>query len=290
MTEAVCIPISLPLDLLIEAAEHACEINPENHPANWLSAKAVAELDRFELAVQTTNRWPKEGKTLTVGFLDNPTQACRRLILEAANEWSKYGNIKFVETTTDPMIRITRQGNNEYWSHVGPQLLRVPRNQPTMCLSNVTERFTDWFIVSHEFGHSAGLQHEQLRPAIISRINRQAAYDYFWQTSRWSKQMVDANVLTPLPNLDGSELTDEDSVMCYSLPAFIMIDGKAVRGGQKLSATDKTFFGILYPLPDAPQPPQPPPQTVVTLTLSGPLQAGSYTLVPKPASHDNTNG
>lgn len=275
----VCTPVALPPDLLLLAAAEARSLDPRNdpwsgYPAQALGAPdllaskgALSEMDPLALAVLTNNYWGPEGKTLTTGFLDSPNAATRRLILQALNEWSRYGNLQFVEAA-DPIIRIARSERNAYWSHVGPQNLQVPRGQATMMLSGVTEHFRDWYIVTHEGGHAAGLQHEQLRREIVQRINRQAAYDLFWQTARWSRQMVDQNVLNPLPEglVRGSSVTDVHSVMCYSLPGSIMLDGIAVPGGKTISAIDQRFFGELYPL-TAPPPPPPPVTGAITCTI-----------------------
>ena len=64
----------------------------------------------------------------------------------------------------------------------------------------------------------------------------------------WSKEMVDSNVLTSIDNntLLGGPI-DSTSIMCYSLPAEIMKDGKAVPGGPDINDADRGFATSIYP-------------------------------------------
>jgi hypothetical protein len=63
--------------------------------------------------------------------------------------------------------------------------------------------------------------------------------------------MVDSNVLTPINDNDltATAVTDQDSIMCYHLPASIMKDGKEVHGGPDINARDAKFCHAIYPPP-----------------------------------------
>jgi hypothetical protein len=103
-------------------------------------------------------------------------------------------------------------------------------------------------VVRHEAGHTLGFPHEHMRQALVDRIDRQKAYDYFRRTQGWSKEMVDQQVLTPLDpsKIMGTE-PDEDSIMCYRLPGEITKDGKPIRGGADINKMDADAVAIIYP-------------------------------------------
>ena len=90
-------------------------------------------------------------------------------------------------------------------------------------------------------------QHRQ-RSADVARIDRQKAYDYFWNTYRWDKTTVDQQVLTPLDErtLMGTA-PDQTSIMCYQLPGAITRDGKPILGGIDINLTDYGFAARIYP-------------------------------------------
>ena len=97
---------------------------------------------------------------------------------------------------------------------------------------------------------SLGFPHEHLRKEIIDKIDRQKAIDYFMATQGWSEKMVIAQVLTPIKAsaLIATEEADEESIMCYGLPADIMLDGKPVPGGTDIDENDRGFIAQHYPL------------------------------------------
>jgi hypothetical protein len=45
----------------------------------------------------------------------------------------------------------------------------------------------------------------------------------------------------------GTAEADPVSIMCYHLPAAIMKDGKAVKGGTNINPRDRAFAASLYP-------------------------------------------
>ncbi|WP_448639705.1 hypothetical protein [Geodermatophilus sp. URMC 63] len=103
-------------------------------------------------------------------------------------------------------------------------------------------------VVRHEAGHTLGFPHEHMRQALVERIDRQKAYEYFWRTQGWSKEMVDQQVLTPLDptKIMGTE-PDQDSIMCYRLPGEITKDGQPIRGGADINTMDGNAVAIIYP-------------------------------------------
>ena len=103
-------------------------------------------------------------------------------------------------------------------------------------------------VVRHETGHTLGFPHEHMRAALVAKIDPQKAYPYFLQRYGWSKTMVDQQVLTPLSQ--GSFMgtpADQDSIMCYQLPGSITRDGRPIRGGLDINASDYQFASEVYP-------------------------------------------
>lgn len=81
--------------------------------ASPTSAQAALALEGIapqpeHIGVLVGKRWHTAGVRLTVGFLDNPPADLRARILQHMNAWAKSANVQFVETNTDPQVRITR--------------------------------------------------------------------------------------------------------------------------------------------------------------------------------------
>ncbi len=249
-----CIPVMLPLEQQEDAIAVAREFNPVNRvPAFSMPLDSVNTLHLIpeHIAVLRTSYWGPKGVRLGVKFMDNPTAACRAKILKFANEWGKHANIHFTEATSGE-IRIARTRGSGYWSYMGTDILSIKGNQPTMNLDSFTESTSDLEysrVVCHEFGHTLGFPHEQMRSGIVGNINTQAAYAYFKRTSGWSQSMVQSQVLTPLPESQviGTTAPEVDSIMCYHLPGEIMKDGKDVPGGNIISEVDHDLARKLYP-------------------------------------------
>lgn len=124
----VCTPKHLPKSRLVDAAKVARQVNPFNHPH-------VEQLTRLmpgfkptpqRIAVVTKKYWGTRGVKLTVGFLDGPETALRSRLLEHMNAWGKSANVGFVQTKTNPQVRIARVENDGYWSYLGTDILLIP--------------------------------------------------------------------------------------------------------------------------------------------------------------------
>src|ERR1044071_5612286 len=117
----VCTPKYLPPDLVAEADQIAYGINPSNRPLD--AAMAVANPEEAErLALLRRVYWGRTGVRLTVGFLDNPPQDLRVRILSHMNAWNRTANVEFVESATEPQVRIARldspRNKAGYWSYL----------------------------------------------------------------------------------------------------------------------------------------------------------------------------
>jgi len=247
------VPRQLPERLLIEAAQTATRINP----ANGLNIAAMAGqglsndvMDPLRIAVLTAKYWGPQPRQLTVSFMDTTSPDLRARIIGHLNAWNRWGSISFVETRGTGQVRISLGGGG-YWSYLGTDILHIPRNQQTMNLEGFTMNTRDdeyRRVIRHEAGHTLGFPHEHMRRELIARIDRERAYDYFWRTQRWNRTMVDQQVLTPLDDRSiMATPADQDSIMCYQLPGSSTRDGRPIRGGTDINASDGAFCGRIYP-------------------------------------------
>jgi hypothetical protein len=259
----VCTPKRLPRELLIPAARTAVDINPINHPPLHRLTRVLPDFvpTPERIAVVTTKYWGVGGVRLTVGFMDNPPADLRKRILLHMNAWSATANVKFVETNTDPQVRIAREGGETggYWSYLGTDILHIPKNQQTMNLEAFSMSIPEseyHRVVRHETGHTLGFPHEHMRQALVAKIDPDKAIAYFEQTQGWSEEEVRQQVLTPLEesSLLGTK-ADPRSIMCYQIPGSLTKDGKPIVGGKDIDASDANFASKIYPKPGKPATP-----------------------------------
>jgi astacin (peptidase family M12A) len=244
----------LPQDQWTHSAARATEINPANGLNVRMLQQALPDvvIPPQHLALLTAKYWGSAGVRLTVGFLDGPPADLRTRILSHMNAWNATANVQFVETATDPQVRIARTPGQGYWSYLGVDILSIGANQQTMNLDSFSMNTADsefHRVVRHETGHTLGFPHEHTRSQIVDRIDPDKAIAYFMATQGWSRDQVIAQVLTPLDNsaLIATANADPQSIMCYWLPASIMKDGVAVTGGTDIDASDAQFASTVYP-------------------------------------------
>jgi hypothetical protein len=251
----VCIPKRLSKDKLVAAAKTATDMNPFNHaPVERLARIMPGFMPTPErIAVVTTKYWGLQGVHLTVSFMDTPPADLKKRILLHMNSWAKTSNVKFVETSTDPQVRIARAGGQEggYWSYLGTDILHIPRKDQTMNLEAFamsTPESEFHRVVRHETGHTLGFPHEHMRRALVAKIDPKKATEYFMRTQGWSEEEVRAQVLTPIEEstLRGTTV-DAKSIMCYQIPGELTKNGKPILGGTDIDPTDYKFAGLIYP-------------------------------------------
>jgi hypothetical protein len=103
-----------------------------------------------------------------------------------------------------------------------------------------------WFSVTcilHEFGHALGLLHEH-QSVFENKIEWDEEKVYKWAQKNygWDKETVNEEILVKytknLIDLPNSSVYDADSVMLYTYPAELTLNGKGSIGGPRLSSTD----------------------------------------------------
>jgi hypothetical protein len=248
----------------IMAAQRAAEEAPHRHPTTITPAY---------LAVEKRCWWGDKGKVITVAFANGASDALKTRILEHANAWSEFANVRFEYSPTDPMVRVSF-GAGGYWSYLGTDILGIPSNQPTMNLESFTAKTSETEyrrVVRHEFGHTLGFPHEHMRSQLVARLDRQKTIKYFRQTQGWTANEVEQQVLTPLSesSIRGTPEADDTSIMCYQLPGSITKDGKPIKGGDDINAIDASFIATIYPKTGPVTPPTPPAGEVAEFTIRG---------------------
>jgi hypothetical protein len=254
----------------------ASQINAANMP------KGVHPIERAAVIAQAY--WGSKGVHLTVGFMESIQADLRDRILSHMNAWNTVAgaNVKFRWTQTSPQVRISR-GRGGYWSYLGVDVLAIPKNQQTMNLEGFTMNSPESEfvrVIRHETGHTLGMPHEHLRPALVALLDRAKTESYFMRTQGWSQSDVDAQVLTPLTesSLLGATPADALSIMCYQIPGECTKSGKPITGGVDIDDFDKQCVTSLYPLAVTP-PPHPPVGGKKTFSFGYDPATGAVTAV-----------
>lgn len=251
-----CTPRLLPQERQVEAAKNAIETYSKNLPPgideNGLDAEHG---DRLAIVI---NKWWGPEVDLTVGFLDSPSQEFRRMILEHMSAWGRDANVRFVETDTDPVVRISRlsdadqMGMGGYWSYVGTDVKLISKDEPTLNLEGFTEStpISEFHrVVRHEAGHTLGFPHEHMRKELVERLDREKVIQSYMASQGWTEQEVVNQVLTPLEEASilGTSVTDQTSIMCYQIEGTLTIDGEPILGGTDINDLDHQFAASVYP-------------------------------------------
>lgn len=244
-----CTIRTLPDRLQVDAAGVAAALNPFNLPPGLTRIAAAIPDSPLELTLLVSKYFGPAARTLTVSFMEETPADLRDRIIQHMNAWNNCCGVNFRFTAGIGQVRISRAGSG-YWSFLGTDILLIPQNKPTMNLQNfsmLTRESEYKRVVRHETGHTLGFPHEHMRRELVARIDPAKAYVFFKANQGWSEADVNQQVLTPLDQASiFGTAADQNSIMCYQLPASIMKDGKPILGGLDINATDCNFAGVIY--------------------------------------------
>lgn len=235
----VCFIRKVPAELNGSAIDFAIKERPSNGSGE----------DR--LALSRSRLW-QTGRELRIRFIDGSPSIQGR-IRACADEWQRYANIKFNWVDSgDVDIRISVGDGGGSWSYQGTDNGVIPQSDKTMnfgWLNDDSEDSEVSRVVLHEFGHALGCHHEHQSPAASIRWNEQAAFQYFMSNNGWTEEQVRSNVLNLFPDEETNfSAFDPLSIMLYSFPAELTLDGSSTQWNTSLSETDKGFMSRTYPI------------------------------------------
>lgn len=203
------------------------------------------------VAALRTKMWTV-GQVIRVKFMDSLSNTLRLRIEKAAREWELYANVRlqFVRRGKAE-IRIGLNPREGSWSYMGRDALYLDSLSKTMNFGWFNDRTPDYEIrrtTLHEFGHALGLIHEHQNPLQNIQWDVEKVYTYYAQTQGWSRQDVDQNLFRKYSSTQTQFCRyDPLSIMHYSVPKQLTLDGFEVRWNFQLSAEDKSFIGRMYP-------------------------------------------
>lgn len=184
--------------------------------------------------------------TLGVHFL-NGTVDQKKMVEKAANMWliGDLGTrLKFQfgvdRSRSQISIQFGERGNN---SIVGRESATYATTRPTMQLQDMYE-----YIVTHEFGHALGLQHEHQNPATAIKWKK-ATVIADMAKQGWTAKMCEDNIFTRFSKqyaCIGSPAFDAKSIMLYPIPSYWTEDGYSSDTNVAVSPNDTQCVVGLY--------------------------------------------
>ncbi len=201
-----------------------------------------------QFVIDRSKMWTQ--KKLEIYFMDDHiTQETIDDVVEIANEWSEYSNIKFVSTEDigKSDIRISFSSRKGYVSEIGNDAEKE-MGKSTMSLGDLNNEKNNIklkSIVLHEFGHALGLLHEMNNPnnPIVWKIPE--TYIYFKEEYGLESFEVDEQVINDIIDVKYS-VFDSLSIMTYPIPAKLTHNNISIPMVSELSEKDKINIGINY--------------------------------------------
>jgi tetratricopeptide (TPR) repeat protein len=192
------------------------------------------------------------GTVLRIRFLDGKPEVHRK-VLKFAREWTKFANLKFVESEDfDAEIRVSFMQPGS-WAYLGTAARLVPTDQPTInfgWLTSQTPHEESLRVVLHEFGRILGLTDEHQSPNANIQWNKKRVYAKLsGPPNYWPKQQIDQNIFKKYSSSDMKILKEFDpkSIMMRPFPKEFTLDDSEYELSKTLSDIDKEAIGRLYP-------------------------------------------
>lgn len=205
----------------------------------------------IRLCVKQSVQW-ETGTVLKVFFTNRPPDAVAARIINTANIWGEYGNVRFEESlqNSDSDVRVSFIENDGNWSCLGKKARRASIHEATMNLdpSIFTDQKEFDRAILHEFGHALGLVHEHQSPKAKLKWRKKHVYEEMYKINGWDRRTVKENLFKEECRwgTNYSQL-DPESIMAYYIPKDYTKQGTEFRRNYELSETDKKYIGIFYP-------------------------------------------
>jgi len=243
MTESIrlCTQMRLPDDVVKNADFSVANATPDGANGDINDAN-------FDFGVGGRTALGKEilwkpGQIITIGFMGG-TQEARSFTREHAERWLKYANIEFLWQGDGyhAMIRIAFDENRGTWSYVGTDCLLIPGDDQTMNLGRLQNSLDRddlddaRYVVTHEFAHMLGMQHEQNHPESEIPWDKEAMY-------------VARTYFDPMPPHPVNTPFDRHSIMIYPVDNQFTIGDFEVGYNYHISEGDAEFMRRAYPAP-----------------------------------------
>jgi hypothetical protein len=215
---------------------------------------------RKKRGVGEHTRFWTPGRTLKV-LIFKYNEHSFEAVKNGAIKWSPYINLnfEFLEMDEEDIynseeflgdIRVNFQPllKNSGSSRIGTDALTGHPHDASMHLGTYFSSPGYEGMVTHEFGHALGLQHEHQHPDAGIPWDREKTYDYYARTGGLSRQEVDANVF-PFDRIPGQTYTpyDRQSVMHYDVLDELTLGDWQLTASWSISEGDIAFIKKAYP-------------------------------------------
>lgn len=227
-------------------AAYTAAIN--ENPANTGNTSVTGS--RQKRSVFNYSKLWANGRTLKIAFMDDPEPGHKSKIINAANRWLPYINLKFefVEERKGDIRIATKNDDNS--SMLGTDALLIHPDHPTMNLG-VKPGHADFdVIVTHEFGHALGAMHEHQHPQANIPWDKPKVYEFYQNRpmNPLTREEVDRNLFDSFDTLDAIYTAyDKRSIMHHPVANSLTVGDWEVPINRRLSRKDIRMMKLLYP-------------------------------------------
>jgi len=193
-------------------------------------------------------RWVN-GSIVKVRFIGGST-LFRNKVIQYAKTWEPYANItfSFVADNAAADVKVAFEDDG-YWSYMGTDS-RSATTSMNYGFDASTDETEFRRVITHEFGHALGLEHEQSHPDSNIPWNKQAVYNYYMGSPNfWTKSEIDFNVLS-VNSRTGLNYNayDTKSIMHYPVQARFTTNNKVIASNNTtISQGDIAYVRTYYP-------------------------------------------